>query len=106
MKIRNLDLSNTPINQEHQQLGLPPLEKQPEHPIIRAAIWFTALTLIGLVSLGIYQLFGGSWDNGISNIHATLDNRLFWSALLVGLLAQTIDGALGMASALPPLAFY
>jgi uncharacterized protein len=105
MKIRNLDLSNNPINQEHQQLGLPPLEKQPEHPIIRAAIWFTALTLIGLVSLGIYQLFGGSWENGIANIQATLDNRLFWSALLVGLLAQTIDGALGMAYGITSTSF-
>ena len=27
MKIRNLDLTRNPINVEHQQLGLPPVEE-------------------------------------------------------------------------------
>jgi len=105
MKIRSLDLSDSPLNLEHQRLGLPPLEKIPQHPIINAAIWFTALVLVSLLALGLFKLFGGSWEEGISTIKATLDNKLFWSAVLVGLLAQTIDGALGMAYGITSTSF-
>lgn len=105
MKIRDLDLSDTPINQEHQALGIPPVEQIPLHPIIRTAVWFAALTLIGLVVLGITRLFGNSWDQGIETIQSTLDDSMFWNALLVGLLAQIVDGALGMAYGLTSTSF-
>ncbi len=105
MKIRDLDLSDTPVNQEHQALGLPPVEQIPLHPVIRTAVWFAALTLIGLVVLGATQLFGRSWDQGIDTIKSTLDDSMFWNALLVGLLAQIVDGALGMAYGLTSTSF-
>lgn len=31
MKIRNLDLTPNPVNEEHQQLGLPPIEETVSH---------------------------------------------------------------------------
>lgn len=105
MKIRDLDLSDTPINQEHQALGIPPVEQIPLHPVIRTAVWFAALTLIGLIALGITRLFGNSWDQGIETIQSTLDDSMFWNALLVGLLAQIVDGALGMAYGLTSTSF-
>jgi uncharacterized protein len=105
MKIRDLDLSDTPVNQEHQALGLPPIENIPLHPVIRTAVWFAALTLIGLIALGAAHLFGTSWDQGISTIKMTLDDSMFWNALLVGLLAQIVDGALGMAYGLTSTSF-
>ena len=105
MKIRDLDLSDTAINQEHQALGLPPVEQIPLHPIIRAAVWFAILTLIGLVVLGATQVFGNSWDEGVGTIKTTLHDSMFWNALLVGLLAQIVDGALGMAYGLTSTSF-
>ena len=43
MKIRDLDYADTPINQEHTALGLPPLERIPLHPVIRGAVVFAIL---------------------------------------------------------------
>lgn len=105
MKIRDLDLSDNAINQEHEALGLPPVEQIPLHPVIRTAVWFAILTLIGLVVLGASQVFGRSWADGISTIEEALNDSMFWNALLVGLLAQIVDGALGMAYGLTSTSF-
>ncbi len=105
MKIRDLDLSDTAINKEHEAFGIPPVEQIPLHPVIRTAVWFAALTLVGLVVLGLIHLFGGSWQEGVDSIKITLNDSMFWNALLVGLLAQIIDGALGMAYGLTSTSF-
>jgi uncharacterized protein len=105
MKIRDLDLSDNPVNKEHEALGIPPVEQIALHPIIRSAVWFAILTLIGLMVMGLTQVFGGSWSEGVNTIQATLNDSMFWSALLVGLLAQIVDGALGMAYGLTSTSF-
>lgn len=105
MKIRDLDLTDTPVNQEHTALGLPPLERAPLHPVIRAAVVFAVFTLVGLLALGAVQLFGSGWQPGADIIAATFTDSLFWNALLVGLLAQIVDGALGMAYGLTSTSF-
>jgi uncharacterized membrane protein YfcA len=105
MKIRDLDLSDSFINKEHEALGIPPVEQIPLHPVIRTAVWFAILTLIGLVVLGASQVFGRSWADGISTIEEALNDSMFWNALLVGLLAQIVDGALGMAYGLTSTSF-
>lgn len=105
MKIRDLDLSDTPINKEHEALGLPPIEQAPLHPVIRSAIWFAVFSLIGLVAMGTTKVFGSGWTDGVSTIEATLNDSMFWNALLVGLLAQIVDGALGMAYGLTSTSF-
>src|SRR3990167_3399498 len=73
MKIRDLDLSSSPLNAEHEALGLPPVEdyvSHPDnHPILRSAMWFAILMLAGLLLFITWRLF----------------------------FAQMIDGALGMA---------
>jgi uncharacterized membrane protein YfcA len=105
MKIRDLDLSDSALNKEHEAFGIPPVEHIPVHPIIRIAVWFAALTLIGLVVLGATQIFGNSWEEGVGTIKTTLNDSMFWNALLVGLLAQIVDGALGMAYGLTSTSF-
>jgi len=53
---------------------------------------------MGLVVYWMYRLFlGGNEQSGWELIEQTLNDPLFWSAVAVGLLAQAIDGALGMA---------
>jgi len=69
------------------------------HPdVVRTATWFTAITLTVLTLYLTARLFlPNNWSAGIQTIAATLQGSAFWSAVAVGLLAQAIDGALGMA---------
>ncbi|GAB1266583.1 TSUP family transporter [Aurantivibrio infirmus] len=102
MKFRHLDLSNNPINLEHKTLGIPPLERSvttaAEHPVLRIAMWLTVFLLLGTL---LYLLLRTVSSNGVDGlwalVTATLQNKYFWSAVLIGLIAQIIDGALGMA---------
>lgn len=102
MKIRNLDLTRNPINVEHQQLGLPPVEEpvsHPEtHPLLHTAMWFIVLVLIALVLFLTGRFFlSNNWLGGWQIIGDTLSSTVFWSAVAVGFFAQVVDGALGMA---------
>jgi uncharacterized membrane protein YfcA len=102
MKIRNLDLTRNPINVEHQQLGLPPVEEPVSHPgthpLLRAAMWFIVLVLIALILFLTGRFFlSNNWLGGWQIIGDTLNSRIFWSAVVVGFFAQVVDGALGMA---------
>lgn len=102
MKIRHLDLSQNPVNSEHETLGLPPIEQgvisRGEPGRLNLAIAFISLVLLSLGAYLVGSLFWpGNTAGGWAAITEALDSPLFWSALLVGLLAQAIDGALGMA---------
>jgi len=74
-------------------------EMKIRHPdVVRTATWFTAITLTVLTLYLTARLFlPNNWSAGIQTIAATLQGSAFWSAVAVGLLAQAIDGALGMA---------
>ena len=54
MKLRNLDLTKNAVNEEHQQLGLPPIEEAVahpgEHPILRLCVWLAAIMLVVAVA--------------------------------------------------------
>ncbi len=102
MKIRRLDLDNQDISQPHIELGLPPAEYDvthaAEHPLLKIASYLVVAVLTGLIFYFSYQVFFG--DNKLSGteiIGNALRDPMFWSAVAVGLIAQVIDGALGMA---------
>jgi uncharacterized membrane protein YfcA len=103
VKIRDLDYSANPVNTEHAELGIPPIEEAvshpPDHPILRIGAWAAVFMLIAAVAWLAVRLVNHS--NGIANAHElvldVLRSEVFWSAVAVGLFAQTIDGALGMA---------
>lgn len=103
MKIRNLDLTQNPINLEHEQLGLPPVEEPVSHPagthpLLRTAMWFIVLVLMALILFLTGRFFlSNNWLGGWQIIGETLGGSVFWSAVTVGFLAQVVDGALGMA---------
>ncbi len=102
MKIRNLDLSRNPVNDEHQKMGLPPVEEAVthtgNHPVLSAAVWFTSAVMAALVIFLAGRFFlSNSWLNGWQVIGETLSGSVFWSAVAVGFFAQVVDGALGMA---------
>lgn len=103
MKIRDLDLSPSPVNAEHEALGLPPVEDYVSHPgnhpLLHAAMWLAVLILLSLLGTLAWRLFFGDngGHSGLQIIESTLSNPSFWSAVAVGFFAQVIDGALGMA---------
>jgi uncharacterized membrane protein YfcA len=103
MKLRNLDLTKNAVNEEHQQLGLPPIEESVahpgEHPILRICVWLAAIMLVIAVAYLLLRLFNftGSVMAAEALVLETLSSKVFWSAVAVGVVAQTIDGALGMA---------
>jgi uncharacterized membrane protein YfcA len=107
MKIRNLDLSDSPLNAEHQALGLPPVELErgpvPAHPVLRVAMWSVLLLMAGVIGWLTTQLAqrNDSWQL----VSAVLHSEAFWWAVLVGLIAQAIDGALGMAYGITSTSF-
>ncbi len=110
MKIRNLDLSDNPINAEHSALGLPPVEDDvshpSDHPVLRIAVWAVAFLLIGVIVYLGSKLFNGQHEQtGVELIVSTLRGDEFWKAVMVGLLAQTVDGALGMAYGITSTSF-
>lgn len=131
MKLRNLDYSDTPVNAEHRALGLPPVETSViakggvsgtfsglmaaaaqraaavgDERVLRVALWSVVVLLAGVTALLSTLLFNRTdGQTGLQVIAQTLDNRAFWSAVAVGLVAQTVDGALGMAYGITSTSF-
>ncbi|WP_286745466.1 sulfite exporter TauE/SafE family protein [Aquabacterium sp. UBA2148] len=110
MKIRNLDLTDNAINAEHTALGLPPVEDDvshpSDHPVLRIAVWAVGFMLIGVVAYLGSKLFNGQHEqSGLQLILSTVTGEAFWKAVLVGLIAQTVDGALGMAYGITSTSF-
>ncbi len=110
MKIRDLDLSDNPINAEHQALGLPPVENElthpSAHPVLRTAMWAVMFLLLGASMYLMARLFNQPNGHSVVRVLAeALQNPAFWSAVAVGLLAQTVDGALGMAYGITSTSF-
>jgi len=102
LKIRRLDLDDQSISQPHLEMGLPPAEYEvthaSDHPFLRAAAYLVVAVLTALVCYFVYRLFlDGNGRSGNEIVGEALRDPMFWSAVGVGLLAQVIDGALGMA---------
>jgi uncharacterized membrane protein YfcA len=112
MKVRDLDLSSNPVNAEHEALGLPPLENavthagDAGHPVLRVAMWSVVFLLMAVTIALASRLFNQpSGHTGFQIIAEALASREFWAAVAVGLLAQTVDGALGMAYGITSTSF-
>ncbi len=106
MKIRDLDLTDNPLNAEHQALGLPPVEREvtsAQHPVLRAAMWSVLLLMAGVIAYLATRLL--QRQDGLSLASGVLHSEAFWWAVAVGLLAQTVDGALGMAYGITSTSF-
>lgn len=101
MRIRHID-TEAPISLEHQALGLPPLEEEithpGAHPFRHDLILLVALPSVALVIYGLGNwLLPEGWQAALDGFAAGLSGGSFWTAVVVGLIAQIIDGALGMA---------
>jgi uncharacterized protein len=102
MKIRDLDLSDNRVNAEHRALDLPPVEasvtRAGTDPGLRLTMWSIALLLSAVtIYLATRLMHQTDGRTALQLVAAVLQSREFWTAVAVGLLAQTVDGALGMA---------
>ena len=71
---------------------------QPQPFAIRLAMAFASLVLVTLSAFLIGRFFVlNDSATALQIIDQTLSDKMFWSAIAVGFLAQAIDGALGMA---------
>lgn len=96
------ELDEADVNRDHAEVGLPPVEidirKPAKHPLLHVLSVAVIATLLTLAGYFIWQLFSGyDGRTGTEIVVDTLHNPMFWSAVAVGLLAQIVDGALGMA---------
>jgi uncharacterized protein len=96
------DISDEEVEREHAELGLPPVQEEIAHPgkapLMQVATYLIMAMLLALAAYLFYQLFIGRHERtGIEILMQSVHNRMFWSAAAVGLVAQVIDGALGMA---------
>lgn len=101
MKPRRIDLDATQTA-EHDQLGIPPLEVSVTHPgahpfrrDLLLLVVLPALALAGYTA-GHWLLPAG-WQPVVDQVAHSLGQEAFWLAAAVGLFAQMVDGALGMA---------
>ncbi len=70
---------------------------QPER-VLRATTWLIGVLLSGLMLTAAWLLIvRHDWHGARDLVGATLVSHVFWTAVAVGLFAQIVDGALGMA---------
>lgn len=101
MRIRHLDDSN-PLNAEHEQLGIPPLEETvtlSRRRLLTQYLW--CFGVLGMLASVFYflgdRLLPPAAVQVLAQIGEGFTTTAFWTAAMVGLFAQVIDGALGMA---------
>ena len=74
--------------------------------MVRTATWLTAITLGAITCYLAARLFlDDNRQAGLHAIAATLQDGAFWTAVAIGVLAQAIDGALGMGYGVTASAF-
>lgn len=111
MKIRHWEENNDPVSLEHKQLGLPPVETEVlapgNHPILIMFAWLAFFMLLFAIGYGITITI--NQNHSFLEIEQllthTINNPIFWSAIIIGFIAQTIDGALGMAYGISSTSF-
>jgi len=103
---RNSEYTNSKLNKDHLKFGLPPAEEDSNTLKINRKIF---LQVFLLISLGVvFWLLNLSPETKISIASFAsnlVTSDLFYEAILVGLLAQLVDGSLGMAYGITSTSF-
>ncbi|MFM7481687.1 MAG: sulfite exporter TauE/SafE family protein [Candidatus Methylopumilus sp.] len=103
---RNSEYTNSKLNKDHLKFGLPPAEEDSNTLKLNRKIFIQVFLLIGLGI--VFWLLGLSPEAKISIATFASDvitSDLFYEAILVGLLAQLVDGSLGMAYGITSTSF-
>ncbi len=94
-------LTDNDISQAHQAHGVPPVRDDVAHAeslLLKITSRAIGLTLVALIVFLAFHFFrNDSLADVMQSAGKLIRDPMFWSAVAVGLLAQSIDGALGMA---------
>jgi uncharacterized protein len=78
----------------------------PRSLLLRLVSYLVIAVLLALAGYFVYRLFlGDNERSGVEILAQTFRSPRFWSAVAVGLLAQMVDGALGMAYGMTATSF-
>ena len=95
---RHTQISDTPENQEHLAIGIPPVEKHPAAFLLdRRLLLISFLLLMSFLGYWLAQADHQLRQSLATTLASVLTSEYFWLAVGVGLAAQIVDGALGMA---------
>lgn len=103
---RNSEYTNSKLNKDHLKFGLPPAEEDSNTLKLNQKI-FLQVTFLISISI-VFWLLKLSPETKISIASFASDvvtSDLFYEAMLVGLLAQLVDGSLGMAYGITSTSF-
>ncbi len=103
---RKSEYTNTKLNKDHLKFGLPPADEDSNTLKIDRKIFLKVFLLIGLgIVFWLLNLSPEAKKNLASFTSDVITSDLFYQAILVGLLAQLVDGSLGMAYGITSTSF-
>ena len=103
---RNSEYTNSKLNKDHLKFGLPPTSEDANTLKVSRKTFLKALLLIGVaIVFWLLNLSPKVKENIALFTSNAITSDLFYEAILVGLLAQLVDGALGMAYGITSTSF-
>ncbi len=103
---RKSEYTNTKLNKDHLKFGLPPADEDSNTLKADRKIFLKVFLLIGLgIVFWLLNLSPEAKKSLASFTSDVITSDLFYQAILVGLLAQLVDGSLGMAYGITSTSF-
>jgi uncharacterized protein len=103
---RNSEYTNSKLNKDHLKFGLPPAEEDSNTLKLSRKIFIQVFLLIGLgIVFWLLSLSPEAKTSVAKFASDVITSDLFYEAILVGLLAQLVDGSLGMAYGITSTSF-
>ena len=103
---RKSEYTNTKLNKDHFKFGLPPADEDSNTLKVDRKIFLKVFLLIGLcIVFWLLNLSPEAKKSLASYTSDVITSDLFYEAILVGLLAQLVDGSLGMAYGITSTSF-
>jgi uncharacterized membrane protein YfcA len=103
---RNSEYTNSKLNKDHLKFGLPPAEEGSNTLKLNRKIFIQVFLLIGLgIVFWLLSLSPEAKIRIATFASDVITSDLFYEAILVGLLAQLVDGSLGMAYGITSTSF-
>ena len=103
---RKSEYTNSKLNKDHFKFGLPPADEDSNTLKVDRKIFLKVFLLIGLcIVFWLLNLSPEAKKNLASFTSDVITSDLFYEAILVGLLAQLVDGSLGMAYGITSTSF-
>lgn len=103
---RKSEYTNSKLNKDHFKFGLPPADEDSNTLKVDRKIFLKVFLLIGLcIVFWLLNLSPEAKKSLASYTSDVITSDLFYEAILVGLLAQLVDGSLGMAYGITSTSF-